>query len=262
MEKIISPELPKNKKEEQDEVVQEFSPSESKDEQKLNKKEEHEIDIRLEKLEKEFDSQLEHLVEKGFWKIISPCVREDEFRAQILPLKEKLREIAEEQQEIKEGHIPFVLVLHRTKIRPAERVCMMRLNDKESTSEIKTLELNYSLYDNVEIPAESRKGLAYLITDIEDGKETQDESAIDARQSLEKDGRSALTIEEGMALAGQHPEILEDHNLIFSGSFYKDHTETPHLTRGPAGQAHFGVSDVRDKDPKYGTPSCSKRMSL
>ena len=53
----------------------------------------------------------------------------------------------------------------------------------------------------------------------------------DALRKFQKEGRSALSINESVALLTHYPELLKDHYLISAGSFYttKDNESLPLL---------------------------------
>lgn len=67
-------------------------------------------------------------------------------------------------------------------------------------SEFKTAE-------DIEIP----ESMAYFVVDIENGKVMLEKTADEAVKQFKKEGQSPLTMEEGVALVLQHPEILKDH---------------------------------------------------
>jgi hypothetical protein len=62
------------------------------------------------KLRKEFDRQVDNLVQKGYPKVAG--VKAKEFLKHIEPLEEKIRELATLEREAKEERIPFVIVVN------------------------------------------------------------------------------------------------------------------------------------------------------
>ena len=65
--------------------------------------------------------------------------------------------------------------------------------------------------DGIEIPA----GPSYLVEDVDTGHEFKNVAPNDALDVMLERGRSPLTVEEGIALVAQHPEILRK-NFCFS----------------------------------------------
>jgi hypothetical protein len=53
---------------------------------------------------------------------------------------------------------------------------------------------------------------AYLVTDVDTGREMLDVTPDDALPRILRAGRSPLTVEEGLALLTQHPGVLRSHN--------------------------------------------------
>jgi hypothetical protein len=59
------------------------------------------------KLSKEFDRQVGNLIQKGYPKVAK--VTAEEFTKHIKPVKDRVRELAPQVVEAKEGRIPFVI---------------------------------------------------------------------------------------------------------------------------------------------------------
>ena len=56
---------------------------------------------------------------------------------------------------------------------------------------------------------------AYLVTDVDTGKATLDVRAKDAVPLIEAEGRTPLTVDEGVSLLALWPGILKDRNAFF-----------------------------------------------
>jgi hypothetical protein len=54
----------------------------------------------------------------------------------------------------------------------------------------------------------------YLVIDVDLGRETLNVTPDDALERILAEGRSPLTIEEGLALLDQHPEVLRTQNAF------------------------------------------------
>ncbi|WP_259392117.1 DUF5701 family protein [Paenibacillus thiaminolyticus] len=62
--------------------------------------------------------------------------------------------------------------------------------------------------EGVELPA----GIAYVAADIDRGMETLNVTPNEALKTIVQQGRSPLTIEEGIALLTHYPDILQKNN--------------------------------------------------
>ena len=71
------------------------------------------------------------------------------------------------------------------------------------------------------ISSENAGSNFYVLLDVEDGKNMVAKSAEVALKKFKKENRSALNLEESIALLTHYPEILVDHYFISAGSFYK-----------------------------------------
>ncbi|MEK7659441.1 MAG: DUF5701 family protein, partial [Patescibacteria group bacterium] len=161
-----------------------------------------------EQLLKEFDRQIENLAKKGFPKLAG--VDEEEFTAIFEPLKEHLKELS--SKEFKEGHIPFVVVPREKLLALEKKIPLMELEGKKGFTTLNLSE--FKTAEGVEIP----ESMAYLVVDVENGKEMLDKSAYEAVKQFKKESRSPLTSEEGVALILQYPEIIKDHHMDLPGS--------------------------------------------
>jgi hypothetical protein len=63
----------------------------------------------------------------------------------------------------------------------------------------------------VEVPIHA----AYLVTDVDTGKATLDVRVKDAVPLIEAEGRTPLTVDEGMSLLTLFPGILKERNAFF-----------------------------------------------
>ncbi len=170
-----------------------------------------------EKLLKEFERQVETITGKAYAEAAG--MKPDEYRKMFEPLKERIREIAQREKEMKEGHIPFVIVIKNDVISGEKAMPLIELDGKKGTSylEAKTIK-EFKTIEGVKIP----NGQAYLAIDIETGKTTLGKTPDEAIKKIKSENRSPLTLEEGVALITHHPEILKDHYVWAPGSRHGD----------------------------------------
>lgn len=160
-------------------------------------------------LRKEFDRQVENLVQKEYPKIAG--IDTYEFRKHIAPLKERIRELATLEREAKEGHIPFVIVVKNDLVAGEEAMSLVELKGKQGFVAMHPVEISsFEPMEGVNIP----DGMVYLLVDIDTGKETLNITPNEAIKIIEKENRSPLTIDEGIALITHYPETLKTNNCF------------------------------------------------
>ena len=152
----------------------------------------------------ELDRQLAVLVEKGYPSVAG--VDDETFRSWVEPLA-----AVEVPPVSAPDRVPFVLVVPGAV--PAARA--MELVDRRGRPGFEKLDPvepeRFRPIDAVELPAAP----AYLLTDIDVGTTYLDVRPDDALPAILGQGRSPLTIDEGIALVTQLPEALQ-HNACFS----------------------------------------------
>ena len=100
------------------------------------------------------------------------------------------------------GRIPFVLAL--AGIPPAEAISRVELRDKTGFTSMETDDLDrFTAIDSV-----GPGGRVYLVTDVDPGSATRNVTPDDALEAIAADGRSPLTIDEGLAVVTHFPEVL------------------------------------------------------
>jgi Family of unknown function (DUF5701) len=110
-----------------------------------------------------------------------------------------------------EGRIPFALVLRGLPTAPAiERVV---LDGRPGFTSMEPGDLA-RFAPIVELPACK----AYLVTGVDTGRGLLGVTPDDAIATIEREGRSPLTLEEGLALVAQVPNVLEADRFSLLGS--------------------------------------------
>ena len=102
-------------------------------------------------------------------------------------------------------------------------------------------------------------GMAYLLVDIDTGKGTLNITPDDALKMIEKENRSPLTIDEGVALVTHHPEILRNSNCFsLLGSRRGDRRVTALWISG--GKPRLGWCWAGNPHTWLGLASCGSRV--
>ncbi len=207
-----------------------------------------------EQLLKEFERQVATLSKREYAKAAK--MKPDEFARLFGPLKEHIREIAQRAKETKEkeGHIPFIIVIKNDVIGGEKAMPLIELEGKKGYTDMSADAIKGCKPYEVKLP----EGKAYLAIDIETGKTTLGKTPDEAIKQIKKDNRSALTVEEAVALITHHPEILKDHYVWASGSRHgADKVAYLWLYEGEP-RLHWLSSDYSDAE--WGSASCGSRV--
>jgi Family of unknown function (DUF5701) len=142
------------------------------------------------------------------------------------------------------GRVPasgtFVMV-----VRPAAELPFTTMDDLERFTPI----------DGVDVPP----GPAYLVTDVDTGRATLNVTLDDALERIVAEGRSPLTIEEGLAVLAQDPGILRTQNAFsLLGSRCGDR-RVPALWVS-AGRPRLGWCWAGNPHTWLGSASCARRI--
>src|SRR3989344_1103661 len=206
-----------------------------------------------EKLLKEFERQVETITGKEYAE--AAVMKPDEYRKMFEPLKERIREIAGREKEMKEGHIPFVIVIKNNVIGGEKAMPLIELEDKKGYTTMSVDEIKgFKPIEGVKIP----NGKAYLAIDIETGKTTLGKTPDEAIKKIKTEDRSPLTLEEGVALITHHPEILKDNYVWAPGSRRGD-VGVADLWLG-GGEPGLSWGGASSSVAKWGSASCGSRV--
>jgi hypothetical protein len=160
-------------------------------------------------LRSEFDRQVETLLQKRYPRAAG--VETKEFMRHVEPLRKRLGQLARRVNGACEGRIPFVIVVKRDLVAEEKAMPRVALKEKKGFSIFETGDLDrFTAIEGVKIPG----GLAYLLVDIDTGKETLNVTPDDAMTIIKKARRSPLTIAEGIALVTHYPEVLKKNNCF------------------------------------------------
>lgn len=155
-----------------------------------------------------FDLQVKTLITKGYPELIGISVAE--FMLHIEPLKEKLSHLSL-QKDPEDGFLPFVLVIKSDFMTPEQAFSLIDYAGKPGIINLDPLTPeDFTPIEAVTIP----HGMAYLLINIDRGKETMNVAPKDALQTITKQQRSPLTIDEGIAIMTQFPDFLQKNNCF------------------------------------------------
>lgn len=157
----------------------------------------------------EFDRQLSNLIEKQYHNYAG--ISEREFINIITPLKEQLQDVGTPDVDLERGYVPFVIVIQRTLVELQFMMKLSRFNNKEGIEKMfPHTPHDFNTIEQVHIPSSQ----AYILIDIDRGKEFLNIPPQDAMKMITEKNRSPLTIEEGIALITHFPEFLIKNNCF------------------------------------------------
>ena len=174
----------------------------------------------------EFDRQIGTYVAAGFG---------DDLPDRLEPLRSAF-EIAEA------GDVPPVVVLKRETIGSALMVADIDRDDGVAETFIYPEALDrYSLREGVELP----KGEAYVISGVSKEPATRNVAPGDALERIAAAGRSPLTIEEGLAVWRQFPDVIAPNDGLSLAASTRGDKRVPAIwiskKRPKLGWCFFGV---------------------
>jgi hypothetical protein len=142
--------------------------------------------------------QTDVLIEKGYPALAG--MEENEFRALVAPL-----------YDVVPADEPFVLVMGAALVPAYRRIELTELKGKRGFTTMEGDDLaRFIPTPDLQLP----NSPVYLITDVDTGKATLDVRPDDALPLILAEGRSPLTLEEGLAVVTQFPEWLRERNCF------------------------------------------------
>lgn len=154
----------------------------------------------------EFDRQVQTYLDAGY-----PALAGLTDQA-FVELVEPLRDKAFRAVTTSADRIAFALVVTSSLVTPDRALPSVHWRSTTGWTEYTADDLaGYRPIEGVEVPDRT----AYLVTDVDTGTATLDVRAKDAVPLIEAEGRSPLTIDEGVSLLALWPGILKERNAFF-----------------------------------------------
>lgn len=156
----------------------------------------------------ELDRQLRVLIDKGYPALASVSV--EELESWVAPLRAHVAGLTPTAPP-SPARVPFVLVIS-TAVVPAElSMPQTALNGRPGFVDRTAADIErFVPIDRLTIPP----GPAYLVLDVDRGAETLNVRPDDALDTITAQGRSPLTVAEGIALVTHSPETLAKNNCF------------------------------------------------
>jgi hypothetical protein len=162
------------------------------------------MNMQTDTLEIEFDRQVVNLIEKGYPELAG--MTGEAFLKLVEPLRENLKDIKKSNDMF-----PFVIVVKSELVLPEKAMPLVSAKQKKGKVDMTPVDSTYfKQIKTVEIPPSS----VYLLVDIDTGKSTLNVTPDDALKVINQDERTPLTIDEGVALMIQFPDVIITQNAF------------------------------------------------
>jgi uncharacterized protein DUF5701 len=155
-------------------------------------------------LRNEFDRQVENLLRKGYPEFSG--MGPEAFVQHVVPLADRLPGLRAGGGD---SFLPFAIVVTNEAVAAERAIPLLELRGKPGFTSMEAGDLaRFGPIDGIDIP----RGPAYLVSGIDSGEATLNVTPDDALETIVRDKRSPLTIDEGLALITHFPEVLETRN--------------------------------------------------
>ncbi|HET6312917.1 MAG TPA: DUF5701 family protein [Chloroflexia bacterium] len=207
-------------------------------------------------LHQEFDRQFNNLLRKGYAEVANKS--REEFSRYIRPLKDKLQDLTVPEIDLERGHLPLVIVIKSDLVSTERAMSLAEKEGKEGTTKLYPhAPGDFQTIGNVTVP----DGMAYLLVDVDRGKENINLPPNEAIVLIEKAERSPLTIDEGVAILTQFPEFLVKNNCYsLLASRYKGDQRVPAIWINANKNPNLGWCWDGNPHTWLGSASCKIRI--
>lgn len=179
------------------------------------------------------------------------------FRAAVEPLARHVPAGAAAMPDLERGTAAFVLVINSPLAPVTTMLPLVERKGKSAIEQLYPIEPErFRPIKAVELPL----GQAYLLLDIDRGKDTLNVTPDAALESIIGQGRSPLTIEEGIAVLTHFPEFLQPNNCFLLLASRCGDKRVPALWLSK-GQPKLGWCWAGNPHTWLGSASCGKRSS-
>jgi hypothetical protein len=198
----------------------------------------------------EFDRQLQTYLDAKYPTLAG--LDEGDFLALVEPLRDK----ATTARATSPDRIPFAVVITSRLVSADQALPTVHWKATTGWTECTADELAaYRPIAGVAVPDRA----AYLITDVDTGKATLDVRAKDAVPIIEAEGRSPLTVDEGVSLLALWAGVLKERNAFFLPGA-RDSTKRVAALWVSKGHPRLGWCWEGNPHTWLGSASCGSRM--
>jgi len=205
----------------------------------------------------EFERQVENLIAKGYPEAAG--LKPAAFRRRVEPLREAAAVLPEAEPDPESGRVPFVIVIGRELVGPEASIDRVERRGKAAATTMLDAD-DFERFRPIE-PVSVPGGPAYLVTEVSAGRDTLDVAPDDALATIDRQGRSPLTLDEGIALVTQFPEaVARNGGFSLPGSRRGDRRVTALWIS--KGQPKLGWCWAGNPHTWLGSASCTRRIGV
>lgn len=203
----------------------------------------------------EFDKQVENLIQKGYSKAFGKT--NEEFIALLTPLKNIVQTLVVSHIDLHTGYLPFVIVIKNEVVPTHIAMSLVEKDGKQGITKLYPHEpKDFQVIDQENIP----DGFAYVIVDVDRGKESINLTPSEALKDITLAHRHPLTIDEGLAIITHYPEFLMKNNCFsLLASRHVGDKRVPAIWINSKKQPNLGWCWEGNPHTWLGSASCGKR---
>ena len=202
----------------------------------------------------EFERQLENLIAKRYPDAagLEPAA----FRQRIEPLREVAAGLPDSDPDLEQGPFPFVIVVSRELVGSEASIGLVERHGKTAATMLDGDDFErFRPIERISLP----EGSAYLVENVSTGRDTLNATPDDALETIERQGRSPLTLDEGIALVTQFPEaVAKNGGFSLPGSRRGDRRVTALWIS--KGRPKLGWCWAGNPHTWLGSASCARRV--
>lgn len=205
----------------------------------------------------EFERQLGNLIAKRYPDAagLEPAA----FRRQMEPLRQVAAGLPYSDPDLEQGRIPFVIVVSRELVGPEASIGLVERRGEAAAATMLDGDdfERFRPIDGLTPP----EGSAYLIVNVSTGRDTLNVTPDEALETIERQGRSPLTLEEGIASVTQFPEaVAKNGGFSLPGSRRGDRRVTALWISN--GRPKLGWCWAGNPHTWLGSASCGQRNGV
>ena len=155
------------------------------------------------------------------------------------------------------GPIPVLLVVRSTLVPTVDAVARWSVKGRAGWTDMADELAGYRPVDEVDVP----DAPVYLLLDVDTGGETLNVRPDDALPMVRAKGRTPLTIDEGVALVTQHPDVFKTHNAFQALASRADNKRIPSFWMSK-GAPRLGWCWAGNPHTWLGAASAGSRLSV
>lgn len=157
----------------------------------------------------EFDRQVRTLVTKGYPALSG--LTEQAFTDLLAPLRAGVVERGATMEPPTEARVPFVLVVTKRLVASDRAMPLTELRGKPGFADFEPEDIaRFDAIGEVALP----EGDVYVVLDVDRGRETLNRTPDDALEIITAQGRTPITVDEGIAFITQFPDSLRKNNCF------------------------------------------------